>query len=227
MLVKFFQYLLNFFNAKELPPEEVTTTTETAKSPIALNPWPYSWNEPTPEILMALLEGTVIDGDHVFYFSKLHEKTTLRIDKTYSNARTISHWIGGLENPNASPILSNCGESTCIKLDHLKILIPKDKVVHTPKKKTVAQGVEKEVPGNRTTVGPKKPTEDDRNLCQTAKIHYPSERRARDAQSYYNFWNRRNHSRKKSYVYDCYLCDGWHLTSSNPNKRHFKPTGSW
>lgn len=58
----------------------------------------------------------------------------------------------------------------------------------------------------------------DRQQCETGKLRYRTQRKARLALDAYRGDDRRAGPNER-YVYRCPLCDGWHLTKQAPRNR--------
>jgi hypothetical protein len=125
-------------------------------------------------------------------------------------------WLSGRYYPAANPgVISTCGETRCIKWNHLGISTP---IPKTPKPKPIPQ-----------PTPPKKPKSEpeytDRTKCMTAKIWYPTMTAAVRAT---RAIKDRDPGQRQQYAYQCDMyCGGYHLTKTQPSKYKPRKVGDW
>jgi hypothetical protein len=227
--------VLNFLTAlvrKPITAEEVQE--QSGETGFTMDsPWPFHHEVPNNDDLNNLLAHLVDVDGHVFYVWHGERRRYLRATGTYLEghaAKRVVWWIAGRRFPEGSGLTTNCGEQKCIKLDHLILSWPNvphgpelpQKPAAPPLKPSTAPTVEKSPePEIEWEKG-------DRTKCWTAKVHYASKTKAREAAKHLNSTRPRGMKAKRLNTYDCPYCDGHHLTKRSQKEYTKRKTkGSW
>lgn len=248
MLAAFIGFLKQIFGF-DITHDKDQAEPETPQETPALQ-IPHEWPFPskpgnTDYLLTEMVRGVEVEGDHVFYFWNGKKRRHIRTVKGTETvmARHIVWWMEGRKLPSTSTgLTTNCGEDKCIKLSHLTLKLHnlplgpqnRPKVQESTGKNSVhvehhaGPPLPPRLKSGRRSLS-SKPSEHekgDRTKCITSKVYFENEWSAKRKARILNDPSVRGRGRKV-YSYDCPMCDGHHLTKTNPKNFVPKKVGSW
>lgn len=216
MVSLFVSFLKHIFGRK-------TPTPVQTPEPTGFN-IPHEWPFPSPKpsntdfLILQLIKGVRVEGDHAFYYWGDQKRRHIRTLKgTETNlAKHIVWWMEGRKYPQtANGLVTNCGEQKCIKLSHLVLKHSIGAYSPSAKVKSPPAPEKKHVVKKKTLSPAPKLEKGDRTKCITAKVYFATEKEAQKKQQILNSKEVRGRGRRV-YPYDCPYCDGFHLTKIKP-----------